>query len=135
MINKSQDHNFLIFNPDTIWNKSYIDEIKRMKNFYFENKLNNILLTVNKEKSFDKNLKGDFELKENLLKKSNNKNFIYIGCQILNKNLFNQYEIENFPISKIWEDLLKRNELNGFESLNNFYHLTNLETFKKLEDF
>ena len=44
-----------------------------MKNFYFENKLNNILLTVNKEKSFDKNLKGDFELKENLLKKSNNK--------------------------------------------------------------
>ena len=43
--------------------------------------------------------------------------------------------VENFPISKIWEDLLKRNELNGFESLNNFYHLTNLETFKKLEDF
>ena len=29
----------------------------------------------------------------------------------------------------------KKNKLNGFESLNKFYHLTNLETLKKLEDF
>ena len=30
---------------------------------------------------------------------------------------------------------LKKNQLNGFESLNKFYHLTNLETFNKLKDF
>ena len=35
-----------------------------MENFYFSKKLNNILLLVNKKLSFDKNLKGDFDLKK-----------------------------------------------------------------------
>ena len=135
MMGKSQENNFLIFNPDTLWNKNYTNEINKMVNFYFSNKLSNILMVVNKKLSFDKKLLGDFELKDNCLKKNDNRNFIYIGCQILNKNLFNGLELKNFPISKIWNDLLKKSQLNGFESLNEFYHLTNLETFKKLEDF
>ena len=135
LINHSQDDNFLIFNPDTLWSKNYIDEINEMQNFYFVNKLDNILLLAKKELSFDKNLTGDFELKKNLLKKNNKKDFIYIGCQILNKNLFENYTVDNFSISEIWNKLLEKNKLNGFESSNSFYHLTNLETFKKLEDF
>ena len=43
-------------------------------------------------------------------------------------------KVKNFSISEIWNELLKKNRLNGFESSNNFYHLTNLETFKKLKD-
>ena len=134
MISNSQDSDYLIFNPDTLWNESYVEEINKMQNFYFSNKLNNILLLAKKELSFDKSLLGDFELKNNIIKKNDNSNFIYIGCQILNKKLFDKYKIENFSISKIWNDLLQKNELNGFESLNKFYHLTNLDIFKKLED-
>ena len=103
-----------------------------MQNFYFSKKLNNILLLTNKSLSFDKNLSGDFELKNNLLRKGNTMNFIYIGCQILNKNLFEKFEVKNFSVVEIWNKLLKKNELNGFESSHKFYHLTNLETFKKL---
>ena len=135
MINHSDDKDFLVFNPDTLWNESYVDEINDMQNFYFKNQLNNILMVTNKQLSFDQNLKGDFELKKNLLKKENNKNFIYIGCQILKKDLFKNYKVKSFSISKIWNELLKKNELNGFESLIKFYHLTNLEIFKKLKDF
>ena len=135
MINNSQDENYLVFNPDTLWNQLYVDEIKKMQKFYFSKKLSNILLLVNQNLSFDKQLQGDFELKKNLLKRNDQKNHIYIGCQILNKNLFKNYEIKNFSISKIWNELLKKKKLNGFESLNKFYHLSNLETFKKLEDF
>ena len=134
MINHSQDNDFLIFNPDTVWNKSYIEEINEMQNIYFLNKMNNVLLVVNKELSYDQNLTGDFELKNRLLNKNFKKNFIFIGCQILNKNLFKEYQKKNFPISEIWSELLNKNELNGFESLNEFYHLTNLKIFKKLED-
>ena len=134
MINCSTDNDFLIFNPDTLWKEKYIDEINKMQNFYFLKKLNNILLVTKKELSFDKNLMGDFELKKNLLKKEGRSFFIYIGCQILNKNLFNDFKVENFSISEIWNELLKKNKLNGFESSNQFYHLTNLETFKKLKD-
>ena len=134
MMKKSSDEDFIIFNPDTLWNKTYHEEIIKMQNFYFSNKLNNVLLLTNKTLSFDKNLSGDFNLKDNLIYREDTANFIYIGCQILNKNLFNKYEVKNFSVTEIWNELLKNNELNGFESVHQFYHLTNLETFRKLED-
>ena len=135
MINYSDSEDFFVFNPDTIWNENYVSEINDMQKCYFQNKLNNILLLVNKKLSFDNNLEGDFDLKDNRIKKSFEKNFIYTGCQILNKNLFNEYEVENFSITKIWNKLLMKQQLNGFESINKFHHLTNLEIFKKLKGF
>ena len=134
MIKNSQDENFIIFNPDTLWGLNYLDEINNMQNLYFSNNLENILLCVKKNLSFDKNLKGDFNLVNHSLRKNKDNDFIFIGCQILNKSLFNSYKLCNFSISEIWYELLNKNELNGFESVNKFYHLTNLETFKKLQD-
>ena len=134
MINQSDENDFLIFNPDTIWSNAYVEEIIKMINFYNLNKLDNLLLLVNKRLSFDKKLKGDFELIGNTIKKDDNKIFIYIGCQILNRNLFTDYNLKNFSILEIWNRLLKKNQLNGFESKNKFYHLTDLEIFKKLKD-
>ena len=133
MINHSQDNDFIIFNPDTLWQENYIDEINLMIKLYFSKRLDNILLLAKKDLSFDKNLKGDFDLRDNFLKKSDKNDFIYIGCQILNKNLFNKFKVSSFPISEIWNQLLEKNKLNGFESSNKFYHLTNLEIFKKLQ--
>ena len=95
----------------------------------------NLLFFSNKTLSFDKNLKGDFELVNNSIKKNDKNEFIYIGCQILNRNLFKKYKVNRFSILEIWNELLKNDNLNGFESNNKFYHLTNLETFKKLKDF
>ena len=134
MIENSKENDFIIFNPDTLWYKDYINELINMEDFYFSNKLNNILLLANKEISFDKNLKGDFKLKNNLLKKNDNNDYIYIGCQILSRSLFKNYKVRNFSISEIWNELLKKDKLNGFESFNKFYHLTNLEAFRKLKD-
>jgi len=135
MINHTQDDNFIIFNPDTLWSEDYVDEIKEMHDFYFSQKLDNILLLSNKKISFDRSLKGDFKFKNNLLSKDGEKDFIYIGCQILNKDLFNGYKVSNFSVSEIWNELLKKNKLNGYESIKKFYHLTSLETFSKLKDF
>ena len=42
MLNHSKDDNVLIFNPDTIWHKSYFDEIMKMEDLYFSNKAKNI---------------------------------------------------------------------------------------------
>ena len=133
MINSSTERDFIIFNPDTLWDKKYLDDIFKMQDVYFSKKLNNILLLTNKEFSFDKSLIGDFSLKNDLIKKDN-RDFIFIGCQILNKSLFKKFKIKNFSVSEIWNELLKNNKLNGFESLNKFYHLTDLKIFKKLQD-
>ena len=134
MIQNSKDSDFIVFNPDTLWHENYLDEINKMKKNYFLKKLDNTLLLTNKKLSFDKNFKGDFKLINNLLKKNDNNDLIYIGCQILNKSLFIDHKVCKFSISEIWNQLLKKNKLNGFESFNKFYHLTNLKTFKKLQD-
>ena len=88
MIKDSNEKDFLIFNPDTVWSNNYRDEILKMEEMYFSKKIENILLLANKKLSFDKKLKGDFSLKNNLIGKENKKEFIFIGCQIINKKLF-----------------------------------------------
>ena len=134
MIKDSNEKDFIIFNPDTVWSNNYKDEILKMENMYFAEKLENILLLVNKKFSFDKKLKGDFNLKNNLINKEAEKEFIYIGCQIINKKLFIKEKIENYSILEVWNNLLDQKKLFGYESQNDFYHLTDLDIFKKLKD-
>ena len=132
MINSSNDSDFLILNPDTVWNKKYVEAIKNMEKFYFSNKIKNILLLVSKTLSFDKKLKADFNLIETKIKKNNQNNLIYTGCQIINRSLFESYTVNNFSISEIWNKLLNKNQLFGYESLEDFYHLTNLEVYEEI---
>ena len=132
MINSSNETDFITFNPDTVWNENYKKYIKDMEKFYFLNKVQNILLLVNENLSFDKNLKGDFNLKKNIIKKDELNRLIYTGCQILNKSLFDSYGVGNFSISNIWNKLINKDKLYGFESLEDFRHLTDLNIYKQL---
>ena len=132
MMNSSSESDFLTLNHDTIWNKSYVESIQNMEKFYFSNQIKNILLLVNKNLSFDKKLKVDFNLLENVIKKDFQNNLIYTGCQIINKDLFNAHSVCDFSISEVWNQLVNKNKLYGYESLESFYHLTNLEVYKEL---
>ena len=134
MVKDCDENNFLVFNPDTVWNNNYREEILKMEEMYFSKKLENILLLTNKKLSFDKKLKGDFNLKNNVINKESEKEFIYIGCQIINKKLFIKEKIENYSILEIWNNLLDQKKLFGYESQKEFYHLTDLDIFKKLKD-
>ena len=132
MMNSSNESDFLTLNPDTVWNKDYVQTIQRMEKFYFSKQIKNILLLVNKKLSFDKKLKGDFNLSENVIKKKFHNDLIYTGCQIINKDLFNSYSVKSFSMSAVWNQLVSKNELYGYESSESFYHLTNLEVYKEL---
>jgi len=132
MIKKSNEENFLVLNSDTLWSDRYASCIKDMEKVYFNEKSKNILLVVNKILSFDPNLKGDFNLNNNILKKEDNNNFIYTGCQIINKSLFSKVSSKSFSILDIWNDLLEQNELFAYESKNKFYHVTDFKIYQKL---
>ena len=132
MMNSSNESDFLTLNPDTVWNKSYTEIIQSMEKFYFSNQIKNILLLVNKNLSFDKKLKGDFNILDNKIKKDDQNHLIYTGCQIINKDLFKSYSVKDFSISDIWKELVSKNKLYGYESLVNFYHLTDLKIYKEL---
>ena len=134
MIKNSSENDFIIFNPDTVWHNNYKDEILKMEDMYFSKKIENILLLANKNLSFDKKLNGDFNLKNNLINKNAEKEFIYIGCQIINKRLFIKNKMKRFSVLEIWRNLIDKKKLYGYESHEYFYHLTDLNIFKKLKD-
>jgi len=124
---------FFVFNPDTIWSQSHLDDFKYMEEQYFKNGYKGVLLVVDKKKSFDKNMNGDFNLKENILdRESNEKKYIYTGSQILNNSVFKNKKIEPFSMNLIWDLLIKNKELLGVKSKQEFLHVTNVKTYKEL---
>ena len=132
MIKDSSEENFLVFNPDNLWNVNYVKNISKMVDLYFRKQINNILLVVPKDLSFDKRLKGDFNLINEKLTKDNNKNFIYTGCQIINKNIFSKITKKKFSMNEIWNSQLKESRLFAYESNIEFLHVTDLEIYNKI---
>ena len=84
--------------------------------------------------SFDQSFKGDFDLVNNLISKKDRMDFIYTGCQILNKKILMSQIERKFSILSIWNKLIEEKKLYGYESKQKFYHLTDLKTFNKLKD-
>ena len=124
---------FFVFNPDTMWSQSYLDDFKTMEEQYFNNDYKGVLLVVDKTKSFDKTMKGDFNLKENILDRNvNEKRYIYTGSQILSNSVFKNKKIEPFSMNLIWDLLIKNKELLGVKSKQEFLHVANLKIYNQL---
>jgi len=132
LIKSTDQKDFLAFNPDTLWNDNYIKVINNMINVYKKEKMKNLLLVVNKSRSSDKRFLGDFQLENNSLNKRKVNNFIYTGFQIINRDLFKNVKKKIFSINEIWNNQIKENKLFGFESFENFIHLTDIEIYKNL---
>ena len=92
------------------------------------------MLVVGKTKSFDQNLKGDFNLEHSLInrKNKNNLKYIYTGLQIIDPRVFSGLDIKVFSINKIWDQLIINKELYGMESNINFLHVSTLKIYRQL---
>ena len=126
---------FFAINPDTIWNPSYLEELKVMeKNFFTNKKSKCFLLVVNKNKSFDRSIKGDFNLENNLINRKDKENlkYIYTGVQILTPNVFDHLDLKIFSINKIWDQLIQKGNLFAKESNVDFLHVSTLNIYKSL---
>ena len=49
LINTSDENDFIVLNPDTLWGDNYLETTSNMMNYYFEKKVKNLLMVVNKE--------------------------------------------------------------------------------------
>ena len=126
---------FLIINPDTIWNSYYLEELKLMEKVFFENKKSKCsLLVVNKKKSFDKSINGDFNLKNNFISRKNEKDlsYIYTGLQIIKPVAFSDVNEKIFSMNRICDKLIVSNELYAIESNIDFLHVSTLDIYKNL---
>ena len=124
---------FYVLNPDTVWNRSYYEELKILENFYLTKK-SPVLLLVDKKNSHDKSFKGDFNFKaNNLLKRESNNLFIFTGAQIIDRSVFYDVKMKVFSMNLIWDNLIQKQKLFGQESNQTFFHVNNFQVYKELE--
>ena len=128
------DKPFAIINPDTIWSLNYLNELRSMEKDFFANEKKCSLLIVNKNKSFDKSFKGDFNLKNQLISRNDpdNLRYIYTGFQLINPDVFGDINLKIFSINKIWDKLIKNKVLIGKVSNIDFLHVSTLAIYKSL---
>jgi N-acetyl-alpha-D-muramate 1-phosphate uridylyltransferase len=122
---------FVVINPDTLWSNAYLSELRDLENLYFEQK-KACLLLVNKNLSFDSSFKGDFNLRDRIIKRGSSNEFIFTGLQILDQSVFSSIKDKIFSMNKIWNNLIKNNSLIGIESNQKFIHLNTKEMYNKI---
>ncbi len=126
------DNPFFVINPDTVWSKHYLAELKNLEDIYFKNKKPTLLL-VNKKLSIDPSFKGDFNLNNEKISKDIENEFIFTGLQIINRDALMSEKSEVFSMNKVWNKLIKDKNLLGLESIQKFYHLNTSDMYKKIQ--
>ena len=58
--------------------------------------------------------------------------YIYTGLQIIKPEVFSSLDVKVFSINRIWDKLIKSNELYGLESDIDFFHVSTLNIYKNL---
>ena len=127
------DNPFFVINPDTLWNKAHLEEAKKLEEIYFENSKPSLLL-VDKTLSLDTSFAGDFNLKERLVSKDKENQFIFTGLQITKRSFLSSEKSKIFSMNKVWSDLIKDKNLCGLESKQKFYHLNTFEMYNKISN-
>ena len=126
------DNPFFVINPDTIWSKHYLAELKGLEDIYLKNNKPTLLL-VNKKLSIDPSFKGDFNLNNGKISKDSENQFIFTGLQIINRSVFSNEKSEVFSLNKVWNKLIKDKNLLGLESNQKFYHLNTSDMYRKIQ--
>ncbi len=126
------DNPFFVINPDTIWSKHYLAELKILEAIYLKNNRPTLLL-VNKKLSIDPSFKGDFNLNNEKISKDRENQFIFTGLQIINRSVFTNEKSEVFSLNKVWNKLIKDKNLLGLESNQKFYHLNTTDMYRKIQ--
>ena len=127
------DNPFFVINPDTLWGKKYLNEVKNLEEIYFKNNKPSLML-IHKRLSFDPSFGGDFNLHEDIISKSKENKFIFTGLHITNRSFLTSEKSNIFSMNKIWNDLIKNKNLCGLESKQKFYHLNTFEMYNKISN-
>ena len=126
------DKPFFVINPDTVWRKDYLEEMKNLESIYFKNNKSTLLL-VDKKLSIDPSFKGDFNLNNINISKDDENQFIFTGLQIISRSVLTSEKSEVFSMNKVWNKLIKHKNLLGLESNQKFYHLNTSDMYGKIQ--
>ncbi len=128
-----KDSPFFVINPDTLWSRKYLEEVKKLEEIFNKNNKPSLLI-VDKKLSLDTSFTGDFNLRNEIISKDKENQFIFTGLHITCRNFLTLEKSKNFSMNKIWNDLINKNDLYGMESKQKFYHLNTFEMYNKISN-
>ena len=126
------DNKILVTNCDIFWKtENENDVINIISNFQLKDECR--LLLVEKENAYGmNNKKGDFFLKDGIVKRwqVNEKIFYYSGLQMISSNIFNDFISNKFSFNDVWDLQIKKNALYGNLMKSSWYHVGELKGLK-----
>ena len=100
------------------------------------------LLVIDKNKSFDVRLQGDFSrdtTNPNLLIRNDQtiNHLIYTGFQIIDPKVFRGKKLTTFSMNEIWNNVMKERKLIGQTQTDftTFYHVSDFEIYNKIKNY
>jgi N-acetyl-alpha-D-muramate 1-phosphate uridylyltransferase len=132
---KIMDENFFVMYGD-----SYLDiEFAPIMNFFNEHKKSGLMTVIKNDDKWDKSNVVYTDSRIILYNKRNrtqDMHFIDYGLGILKKSVFNDWEEnKNFGLDEVYEKLVSKNELLGYEIYKRFYEIGSFEGIKETEEY
>ena len=127
------DENILVTNSDVFWIQENKKDIKNFISSYAANELCKLLLVEKEKATGIINEYGDFSINKGLLTRweKGDKIFYYTGMQMLNLNIFQNFNDTNISFNELWDFQIKHYSLYGKVMKSRLFHVGDIEGLKK----
>lgn len=117
---------FFVINSDIILDKKK-SAFMQLEKFWNKDKMDALLLLYPKGKN-----KGDFNLDSlnRIVVNKEKSKYIFTGIQILKSKVFSNIKQKKFPLSFLYEKLIKKKKIFGLVYVGNWHHIGTLESLK-----
>jgi hypothetical protein len=111
------------------WRDENINSVNLLIDQYKKNFDTSLLLVSEKNAYGIKKQFGDFSLRENLILrfKKGDMNYFYSGLQILNTDIFKNFNQKIFSFNLVWDYLIDKKILRGKIMHSNWYHVGDIQ--------
>ena len=119
---------FFVINSDILWEEKKESPFDQLNKFWNKNKMDALLLLYPKRIN-----NGDYNINKlnRIVIDKNNPKYIFIGIQILKSKLFLKTKKKIFPLSLIYEQLIKKKRIFGLVYNGKWFHIGTLESLKE----
>ena len=136
-LNLLGDNNFLVTNADILWKEENKKDVLNFINNLQE--IETCKLLLSKDINFHglKKLKGDFKLKNMLIKRweENDPHLYYTGLQIVNPLIFDLIAEKSFSLNKLWDKLIVSKNLQGKILNSNIAHIGDINAYNQIKNY
>jgi MurNAc alpha-1-phosphate uridylyltransferase len=126
---------FFVLNGDSIWIGT--ESLKSLEKNWDERKMEGVLLLIPREKAYGYEGRGDFFMDPQgglyRPKKGHPAPYVFIGVQLLGRQLFHNAPSGPFSLNLLWDEALAKNRLYGHIHQGEWFHISTPQDITQYE--